>query len=116
MPPEQIVYTNAPGAVYLLTGRLIIITIPAEFSASSRLPNPDYADNMARLESDLHARKGVVVYLGKYARTRWFYPNDAQMRKRFGLHPLMRHKDDVIYDYIPPTTTPATRTTPTTRG
>jgi len=105
LPADKIVYTNAPGAVYLLTGRSMIVTVPAEFSASSRLANPEYADLMARMRDDLHQRRAVLVYLGRYAKSRWYYPTEAQLRKRFGLHPLMRHKDDVIYDYVGPATT-----------
>ncbi len=110
LPADKIVYTNAPGAVYLLTGRPMIVTVPGEFSASSRLANPEYADLMGRMRDDLHGGRAVLVYLGRYAKSRWYYPSDAELRKKLGLHPLMRHKEDVIYDYV----APASSTAPTT--
>src|SRR5205085_7738484 len=42
LPSDQQIFTNAPGAVYLVTGRQIILTVPSPISASSRLPNPEY--------------------------------------------------------------------------
>jgi hypothetical protein len=116
LPPDQIVYTNAPGAVYLLTARPIIITIPAEFSASSQLPNTDYAENMARMETDLRAHKAVLVYLSRYGKAR--ANNDAQIGRKLGLRPILRHKDDIIYEAAPASTMPITTlssTSPSTR-
>jgi hypothetical protein len=46
LPRDKIVYTNAPGAVYLLTNFPAIITIPSEFSASSTLRNADFDAQM----------------------------------------------------------------------
>ena len=114
-PPDQIIYTNAPGAVYLLTQHPIIITIPSQFSASSRLPNPEYADSMNRIADDLHAHRAVIAYLKRYARMRWYYPTEPELKKALGLHPLARRSDGTLWDYVAPATTRAATTNATMR-
>ena len=108
LPPELEIFTNAPGAVYLLTGRQVILTIPSEISSSSRLPNPDYPQLMERIRAELRAGRGVVVYLKRYGQKRAFYPTEQELKKRLGLHPLVRRADGAIYDFVAPSTVAAT--------
>ena len=101
LPPDQQVFTNAPGAVYLLSGRQLIWTIPAETSASSRLPNPEYPALMARISAELQAGRGAVVWLDRYGRRRAYYPTAEQVRRSLGLRVRERFDDGAIFDAPP---------------
>jgi hypothetical protein len=114
LPPEMQIFTNAPGAVYLVTGREFILTIPAETSASSRLPNAEYPMLMDRIAGEMRAGRGVLVYLKRYGAKRAFYPTEQELKKRLGLHPAGRFSDGTIYDYVAGSATTTTTTTTTT--
>jgi hypothetical protein len=112
LPADKQIFTNAPGAVYLLTGRQLVLTVPAETRASSGLPNADYPALMARIETDLHAGRGVVIYLRRYGARRTNYPSEDQLKRKLGLHPLGRFSDGTIFDYVAPATMPSTTSVP----
>lgn len=99
LPPGIQVFTNAPGAVYLLSGRQFIWTIPPQIIASSRLPNPDHDALMARISEELHAGRGVVVWLNRYGARRPGYPTAEQIRRRLGLQRSARFSDGAIYEH-----------------
>jgi hypothetical protein len=106
IPQDKWIYTNAPGAVYLRCGRTIVITVPSPYSASSRLPNPDFDAEMERMRDDLHSGRAILVYLDRPAASQWQALTEMQLRKRFGLHPVFRRTNDgAIYDYVAPSTT-----------
>jgi hypothetical protein len=67
---------------------------------------------MARIESDLHAGRGVVVYLRRYGARRTNYPSEDQLKRKLGLHPLGRFSDGTIFDYVAPATMPSTTSAP----
>ena len=102
---DKWIYTNAPGAVYLLTGRPIIVTVPALYSASSRLPRPEFEADVERMRDDLHSGRAILVYLNRPAASQGYALTEAQLKKRFGLHPIARCNDGGIYDYVAPATT-----------
>jgi hypothetical protein len=100
VPHDKWIYTNAPGAVYLLTGRAVIIAIPTESSASSTLANPDYPAEMARTSDDLRSGRAVLVYLRRYGARRVNYPTEEQLKQKLGLHRIGRFNDGTIFDYV----------------
>jgi hypothetical protein len=108
LPPQTRIFTNAPSAVYLLTRRQNILTVPSAINASSRLPNLEYASLMARISDDLRAGRGVLVYLKNYGKRRAFYPSEQELRRRLALHPRLRLSDGAIYDSAAMPTTSAT--------
>jgi hypothetical protein len=110
------IYSNAPGAVYLLTGRPVIITIPAQRSASSLLPNAEYAESMARISDDLRNGRAVVAYLRNYGKRRTNYPTEADLQQSLGLNIIAQYPDGTIFDAASPTTRPATAPVSTPDG
>lgn len=108
VPHDQRVYTNAPGAIYLLTGRPSIVTLPSKFSASSMRDNPKYADQLRRMREDVASGRAVVVYLRRYARGRQRYiPGEQELRGPLGLAVLARGNDGAIYVSANSTSAPA---------
>ena len=108
LPRERILYSNAPGVIYLLTNWPVVISLPTEYNASSRLPDPDYPQRLAQMREDLQSGRAVLVYLDRYGARRWRYPSSEELEKQLALHPLARRADGVILDYVPSATTPAT--------
>jgi hypothetical protein len=98
VPQERWVYTNAPGAMYLLTGRPSIIALPSKFSASSMRENPKYAGQLRRMRDDVAAGRAVVVYLRRYARGRQRYnPTEPELAGPIGFTVLAAANDGAIY-------------------
>ena len=98
VPHEQWVYTNAPGAMYLLTNRPFIIALPSKFSASSMRANPKYGGQLRRMRDDVESGRAVVVYLRRYARGRQRYnPTEQEMIGELGLRVLAAGNDGAIY-------------------
>jgi len=58
---ETIVYTNSPEGVYLLTGRAAK-PLPRKFDLTRQKPNPDFEENMKKLQQDLFEGKAVIAY------------------------------------------------------
>lgn len=108
VPDNRYIYTNVPGAMYLLTRHPVIITVPSEISASSAQPNPTFAQDLARMAGDLRSGRAVLVYVNKGAAARRDYALDGQdFKKRLGLHRMLHRSDGDIYDYVAPATTMA---------
>jgi 4-amino-4-deoxy-L-arabinose transferase-like glycosyltransferase len=103
VPHEQPVYTNAPGAMYLLTHRPSIIALPSKFSASSMRANPKYGGQLRRMRDDVQSGRAVIVYLHRYARGRQRYNPTEQEVTELGFVPLVRVNDGAIYRAAPAT-------------
>ena len=115
LPPDQKIFTNAPGVIYLLTRRQFIVTVPSEINASTRLPNPEYAGLMSRITDDLRGGRGVLVYLRNYGKRRAFYPTEEELRRTLSLHPRLLLSDGGVYDGSVPTTATTSTTMPSTQ-
>ena len=105
LPADQQIFTNAPGVVYLITGRQTVLTVPSEINASSRLPNPDYAGLMEKIRSDIRRGRGVLVYCRRYGQKRPFYPTEGELVRKLDLHVRAGFGDGAIYDCVASTTT-----------
>ncbi len=66
LPPDVTVYSNAPEAVFLLTGRAAA-PLPAHTDYLSDRPRPEYDDELAAMADRLSRDQGVVVWLRPYA-------------------------------------------------
>ena len=76
LPPDITVYSNAPEAVYLLTGREAGL-LPAHTDYLSDRRRPEYEAERAALADRLATDRGVVVWLRPYAfRQRLLVPVD----------------------------------------
>jgi hypothetical protein len=119
VPRDTWVYTNAPGAMYLLTGRPSIIALPSKFSASSMRENPKYPGQLRRMREDVASGRAVVVYLRRYARGRQRYnPTEQELAGPIGLTVLARGGDGAIYQDggAPPSSVPSTAPNPGVSG
>jgi hypothetical protein len=61
LPPDAVVYSNKPEAIYLATGRPVL-EVPNKQDPMTLLPNKDADAEFAKMEQDLKANNGVLVY------------------------------------------------------
>lgn len=60
LPPDMIIYTNTPPAVYLVTGRPSRV-LPSSMDPVDNLPRGDYEQNLAQLRADLASGRAVLA-------------------------------------------------------
>lgn len=60
LPPDIMIYTNTPPAVYLVTGRASRV-IPSSLDPVDNLPRRDYDQNLALMRADLIAGRAVLA-------------------------------------------------------
>jgi hypothetical protein len=105
LPSDIWAYSNAADTLYLLTGRLLCIPVPAKTVASSLEPNPKYEHDLEDMRDQIQNHGAVLVYFDRYEK-RWYYPSAAELKKRLGLHRRAHFSDGDIWDYVAPTTRP----------
>ncbi len=90
------VFTNAPEAVYLVTG-LAAFGIPAKIDSQTRAPNAAYPVQLAALLHRLQTERGVLVYF-KTVTWRWYLPPEAELAAELDLRILAREDDGTLYE------------------
>lgn len=99
LPPGTPVYTNGADAVSLVTGRPAA-GLPAKIDVRTRRPNPRYSDELAALGERLQGG-AVVAYLHRITWRAWLYPSEEELRRRFGLRPLLQGADGIVWGMGP---------------
>ena len=94
LPDTAPIYTNGPGAVYLLTGRGAA-SIPEAVNPRTRRPNPSCDDLCAAMRERLERGQGVIVYF--HGRARWYDPSADGLTRRLPLTTVERTEDGLVY-------------------
>ncbi|NLX10652.1 MAG: hypothetical protein GXY36_13425 [Chloroflexi bacterium] len=95
LPPDTLIYSNGPDAIYFLTGRAAW-RIPAERQAGTLEPNPDYAAEVAQMGARLAAEGGVMAYF-ETIDWRWYLPAAAELTARLPLRAAITVPDGALY-------------------
>lgn len=95
LEPRTSVFTNAPDAIYLLTGRPAYI-LPRKVNPATGKPNGDYPTQLVAIRDQLGKRNGVLVYFQSIT-WRWYLPSENELRGELGLSVLAREEDGSIY-------------------
>lgn len=93
-PSDGVVYSNAPEALYLHTGRYAE-SMPKKFESANRRPNELYETELLALKEQIHQQGGVIVYFDPMLRP--MIPSPQEIRQVLGLDVLMQTADGVIY-------------------
>lgn len=97
MPPETVIYTNEPEAVYYVTGRGAYM-IPLRYDAVTTRDVPDYPEKLAAMRAALLDGGAVLVVFDTLARR----PEAAPLEEMAaGLVLLYRGSDGAIYGAPP---------------
>lgn len=92
LPASLPVYSNAPEAVYLHTGRGAL-RLPRPFSAADQTENATYADEIAGMTTTMQAG-GVLVY---FTALRGVNADDLELIETLGLQAMVTTSDGLIY-------------------
>src|SRR5262249_24589411 len=89
------VFSNAPDALYVLTGRPARL-VPLKADPFTRRENERFTEDLARLEQDLGGRAGVVVYF-RWLRWRWYLPPERELVERLRLVTIASAREGAMY-------------------
>jgi len=95
LPAGIQIYTNGIDAVYYLSGRRAL-DIPPRIIHGTGRPNAQYESELSRMNDDLRAQKGVLVYF-RALPERWFLPSEDELRSRLSL-PVRSFSDGSIFE------------------
>jgi hypothetical protein len=87
--PGGLLYSNAPDAVFFLTGRSVL-PIPAEKEYLTGRPNPRYAE-------ELDAMHGYLLYFDAITFRRSFLPTRAELEAALPLEVVYRDEVATVY-------------------
>jgi hypothetical protein len=93
LPETAAVYTNAPEAVYLHTGRAAL-RIPRQFSAVEQAENEQFEAELAAMTGQLAGGGRVVYFASVRGSAR---PTEAELAERLGLEVVARPADGTLY-------------------
>ena len=95
LPEGILIFSNAPDAIYVLTGRSTL-RIPSKVDPGDRRINQDFSYELAEMKRRLEQANGVVVYLGT-ARWRWYLPVENELVEALSLRPMRKSDGGTIY-------------------
>lgn len=87
LPPDVLVVSNAPDALYVLTGRRAEF-VPVRADPYTRAPRADYPAALAALDARLRAQRGAVVYF-RWLRWRWYLAPERDLASALPLARLV---------------------------
>jgi hypothetical protein len=99
LPPDRPIYTNARAALYILASRRSS-PIPKKVHDKTSAPRAAYRDELARMERDLEARHGVVVYFTRLGGA-WDRPPEQELVRALGLRRVYKSPEGGIYEIAP---------------
>lgn len=90
----QVVYSNAPEALYLYTDRHVW-AVPKKYESANQRPNDNYPSELLALKEQLTVQGGIIVYFDPMLRPT--LPSAQEILEILGLDVLERTADGVIY-------------------
>lgn len=95
LPTTGRVYSNAPQAPYLITGR-IALELPRKYSSTSLRPNDRYDAMLAGIEQEARVEPVYIAYFTTWA-TPPFLPTEAELRERLPLRTVAVTSGGTLY-------------------
>ncbi len=107
-PADQMIFTNAPDAIYILTGRNTL-SLPVrekrDFISVAQRGGPgnvraDYGEKIAAVRESMQSGKGILVLFDLKSKkmARWYQPREPQLVNDLSLSPIKRFKDGAIFE------------------
>ena len=95
LPPNSIIYSNAPDAIYLLADRATS-SIPERIDFSTLKENPRFGAQLTEIRNTLLNRGGFVVFVRGLPRDS-FLPNESILKRLLSLQVVRNSTDGAIY-------------------
>jgi hypothetical protein len=96
LEPGTVVYSNAPDAIYIYTGRPARF-LPRKFVGASRLPNETYLNDLGKCKSEIDGTSAVIAYFDNVT-WRWYLPTEAELVTGVPLRTALRFADGAVYE------------------
>jgi hypothetical protein len=93
-PADQVVYTNAPEALYLYTQRSARV-LPKKYESANQRPNDNYDQELIQLKEQILDEGGIIVYFDPLIRST--LPSANEILEILELKVLEQTADGVIY-------------------
>ncbi len=93
LPRGTVVYSNAPDAIWAVTGRAVS-TVPERVNFVTDRENPRFGAQMGEMVETLRGRRGVLVHVRRSGRE--FVPGERELTER-GLRLLREEPDGSVY-------------------
>ncbi len=94
LPPETVIYSNVPEAVYLHAGRRAL-PLPRPINATTQQPNPSYAAEIAHMGQLFDHQAARLVYARSLSQR--IRPGEEELRQQMALCPVAQTGDGAIY-------------------
>jgi hypothetical protein len=94
LPPDTLIYTNAPDVIYTLTERPSK-WLPNKVDPVSTIQYNDYKNNLLKIGSQLSQHSGVIVYFNNIHRD--YLPDDKELAALPNLQKDRETSDGVIF-------------------
>ena len=90
LPWDVPVFSNAPDAIYLVTGKPAM-SVPAKFNPNSLLPNASFGEEMLSMRNVMASQNGVLLYFREIEGWRRYLPGESEIQT---LLVLVLRRDD----------------------
>ncbi len=95
LPPDTPIFTNAVGAIYILTGKAAR-EVPAAVVLATGRPNPAYRSELADVEVELRNKGGALVYFRDEDNVP-YPPSERELKGRLPLELLSSSRGGSVY-------------------
>ncbi|MCF7844355.1 MAG: glycosyltransferase family 39 protein [Kiritimatiellales bacterium] len=89
------IYSNAPEAIYFLTGR-ITNHIPQKENSLKNIPNDNYLNEVSDMEKALISQQGIVVFFNNVD-WKYYLPSRAELKEPLSLQLIKSTEDGEVY-------------------
>jgi hypothetical protein len=100
LPPDAVIYTNAPDAIYLLDHRSTS-SLPERVDFSTLKENPLFNSQLGEIRRTLTTRGGFVVFVRGLGRGS-FLPSESSLKRELSLLLVRNAHDGAVYRLPPP--------------
>ncbi len=96
LPPDTIIYTNAPDITRFVIGRTPD-ALPSKFNPNSLIPSATYPDEMATMRTAIVQRGAMIAYFPSLVLSRDYMPTPEELQEEIPLVPVVTVADGVLY-------------------
>jgi uncharacterized membrane protein len=96
LPPGLTLYSNAPDAIYLLTGKPAA-RLPRKFELSAQRPNADFAAEIAAIGKEMADGKAMIVFFTQTGRLT--NPSEDDLKMLIPMHHCANMDDGIVYAF-----------------
>lgn len=98
LPSDTKIYSNGFDVIRIKTWRETFM-LPRKYDSASTLKNPDYANELDAMCTEVNSNKAIIVYLDQ-VNWREYFPDEQELIDTCKLPLLIEEKDGAIYGVV----------------